>query len=378
MNNSGDKVSLWDSFASYSGDNVTHANAIDTVDYAGAGFPDPVGASIYLTDLSADNNVGTNWAVSTDGGATPLYTGYTSTAAGGNVGTDVGSPGTPVVVADVFINEVDSDTPGSDTAEFIELYDGGAGNTALDGMVVVLFNGNGDTSYDSFDLDGYTTDANGYFVIGTVPENDIYVAPGSGGWLQNGADAVALYSADATDFPSGTAVSTTNLIDAIAYDTDDADDAGLLPLLNAGQPQVNESGGGDKDNQSSQRCPNGTGGARNTDTYAQYAPTPGAENTCVTPVTFVKIHDVQGNGSASPLVGQTVAIEGIVVGDFQDGAGGTNGDLMASTFRKRMLMQIADPLTSEGVFVYNGIYLPSMYRSVIWSVWKVPSLNTTV
>ena len=29
----------------------------------------------------------------------------------------------------VIINEVDSDTPGSDAAEFVELYDGGTGNT---------------------------------------------------------------------------------------------------------------------------------------------------------------------------------------------------------------------------------------------------------
>src|SRR5690606_10235748 len=31
----------------------------------------------------------------------------------------------------VLINEVDSDTPGTDTAEFVELYDGGRGNTPL-------------------------------------------------------------------------------------------------------------------------------------------------------------------------------------------------------------------------------------------------------
>ena len=41
-------------------------------------------------------------------------------------------------------------------------------------------------------------------------------------------------------------------------------------------------------------------------------------------ITF--IHDVQGNGAASPLVGQTVVVTGVVVGDFQDGASGTNGD----------------------------------------------------
>ena len=47
----------------------------------------------------------------------------------------------PPVATNVIINEIDSDTPGTDAAEFVELYDGGAGNTPLDGLVVVFYNG---------------------------------------------------------------------------------------------------------------------------------------------------------------------------------------------------------------------------------------------
>ena len=253
----------------------------------------------------------------------------------------------------VIINEVDSDTPGTDIAEFVELYDGGAGNTALDGLVVVFYNGSNDLSYASYDLDGFNADANGYFLLGNA---GVTPTPGisfASNGLQNGADAVALYQGDATSFPSGTVITTTNLIDALVYDTSDGDDAGLLVLLNAGQPQVDEAGSGDKDNHSNQRCPNGSGGARNTDTYAQFAPTPGATNTCVAPALAVKIHAVQGSGSASPLVGVKVAIEGIVVGDFQDGVG-TNGDLNGFHVQEEEADADGDPLTSEGIFVYNG------------------------
>ncbi len=217
------------------------------------------------------------------------------------------------------------------------------GNTALDGLVVVFYNGSNDLSYASYDLDGFSTDANGYFVLGNAgvtPTPSIIF--GSNG-LQNGQDAVALYADDAANFPNDTAVTTTNLLDAIVYDTSDADDAGLLVLLNPGQPQVDENGGGDGAGQSNQRCPNGSGGARNTDTYAQFAPTPGDDNTCVDPVAEVKIHDVQGNGAASPLVGQTVAIEGIVVGDFQDGASGTNGDFNGFHIQEEDADADADP-----------------------------------
>lgn len=150
-----------------------------------------------------------------------------------NDGQSFGDGGGPAT--NILINEIDADQDGTDSAEFIELFDGGAGNTALDGLVLVLYNGNSDVVYDAIDLDGQTTDANGFFVVGSanVPNVDLVEFTTNG--LQNGADAVALYVGDATDFPNGTAVTTTNLLDAIVYDTNDADDAGLLPLLNTGQ-----------------------------------------------------------------------------------------------------------------------------------------------
>lgn len=58
--------------------------------------------------------------------------------------------------------------------------------------------------------------------------------------LQNGADAVALYQANKSDFPINAAVTTTNLIDAVVYDSDDADVTGLLTGL-AKTVQYNEN-----------------------------------------------------------------------------------------------------------------------------------------
>jgi uncharacterized repeat protein (TIGR01451 family) len=185
----------------------------------------------------------------------------------------------------VIINELDSDTPGDDAAEYIELYNGGTGSAALDGMTLVFFNGSNDLSYYAQDLDGYQIAPNGYFVVGNplVPGVVITFAPGSFGFLQNGADAVALYWGSAVDFPNNTPLTSTNLsnvIDAVVYDTNDNDDTGLLALLNPGQPQVNESGGGNSATQSIGRCPNGSGGARNTDTYTTLTPTPNTGNAC--------------------------------------------------------------------------------------------------
>lgn len=184
----------------------------------------------------------------------------------------------------LVINEVDVDTPGTDTAEFVELYDGGVGNTALSGLVIVFYNGTNDQSYHAIDLDGYSTNASGYFVLGNSGVN-LATATFPTNTLQQGADAVALFQGDATGFPNGTALRTTNLLDAMVYDTDDADDTGLLTLVNAGQPQVNEGGAGDAARDANQRCPNGSGGQRNSATYLQAPPSPGTANNCtaVTP-----------------------------------------------------------------------------------------------
>ena len=163
-------------------------------------------------------------------------------------------------LADIIINEVDADTAGTDILEFVELYDGGVGNSALDGMVLVFYNGSDNASYAAYDLDGQTTNGEGYFVIGNAAVTNVSIVIPSNG-LQNGTDAVALYTGNDTDFPNDTPVTIINLLDAMVYDTNDSDNPDLLVLLNAGQAQINEDGAGDKDVHSSQRIPNGAGGA---------------------------------------------------------------------------------------------------------------------
>jgi len=312
----------------------------------------PVGNSLQLTGSGA-NYEDFSWAGNAPNTFGAVNTGQTFNGPGGAGGGCDGAG------SSVIINEVDADQSGTDAAEFVELYDGGAGNTDLTGLVLVLVNGSDDASYNAFDLDGQSTDGSGYFVLcgnaATTVNCDLDVSPDTN-LVQNGADAVALLTGDAVDYPTDTVVGTDDLIDAIVYDTNDGDDAGLLYLLSAGQPQINEGGSGNQTGHSNQRCPNGSGGARNTGTYAQFVPTPGEENLCEVPVVAIPlfIHDVQGNGSASPVAGELVAIEGIIVGDFQDGANGTNGDLNGFHIQEEDADADADAMTSEGIFVFDG------------------------
>lgn len=131
LNNGGDTIAIWESFAAYTGDHQTQLNAIEQVAYDDSnGWPsDNNAGSIYLTDLTADNTDGANWALSTDGASTPLFTAYTSNAAAGNSGADVGSPGVPASsIKPLLITEI-AVTPTA--GEFIEIYNPNATSVDL-------------------------------------------------------------------------------------------------------------------------------------------------------------------------------------------------------------------------------------------------------
>ncbi|WP_298760431.1 endonuclease [uncultured Psychroserpens sp.] len=150
----------------------------------------------------------------------------------------------------VVINELDCDTPGVDNMEFLELLSDSP-NFALDGYVVVFFNGSSsgmNSSYFTVDLDGYETDINGLLLIGSNSVSPVPQLLISENVIQNGADAVAIYQADDTDFPEQTVATIDNLVDVLIYGTADADDADMIAIFNqdprfASIQQINEGPG---------------------------------------------------------------------------------------------------------------------------------------
>jgi len=145
------------------------------------------------------------------------------------------------LISQVRINELECDTPGLDLKEFIELKTE-TPNTSLDDYVLVFFNGSfagDDSSYFSLNLDGVISDENGLVLIGSstmTPFPQLLIPFNA---IQNGADAIAIYYGDASDFPEGTKATTTHLIDALVYDTNDSNDQELLNLLGVTN-QINE------------------------------------------------------------------------------------------------------------------------------------------
>ena len=155
---------------------------------------------------------------------------------------------------DFFINEVNVAVDGELTGQFIEIFDGGIGQQPLDGVVVVLYNGKNSLSYNVVDLTGYSTNEQGFCVIGWENGTNVDVIVDfdvSFGFLQPGPDAVALHLGSPEHFQAKEATNY-NLIDAIVYGENLA--LSLLHTLLPNQQVLNELEGRTPADQSISRC----------------------------------------------------------------------------------------------------------------------------
>ena len=185
----------------------------------------------------------------------------------------------------LYILESDADTPGTDDAEFVEIWNntGSEIDFATTKYFLLLINGGDDWTYEVVQMTG-TLASDSIHVIGPVSmiESDDNFT-GSVDQLQNGADGLMLVRCDdatdaATDFPDNTTVAsgtfttgsgkTATVIDSLAYDTDDIDDTGLMAALGVSY-QWNENMNGLQQTESLRRF--------NKDTWTAGTPTPGTK-----------------------------------------------------------------------------------------------------
>jgi len=239
-----------------------------TLIISGAGFTGATGVTLGSVSQTFTVDSDTGITITAVGDGTPLGPqSLVVTTPGGS------TPPFSVTVINLVINEVDSDTPGTDAAEFIEISTQVPG-VSLAGYTLVFWNGSNDLSYFAVELNA-VTNAFGLLLVGNVGVTPVIIFADN--FLQNGPDAVAIYQAPAVAFPNNTAVTAAGLIDAVVYDTADADDAGLLdvllgPVPSVGRVQVDENANAAQATDSVQRC--GLGRRRG-DKFGVGAATPG-------------------------------------------------------------------------------------------------------
>lgn len=298
------------------------------------------------------------------------------------LGTHTASCDNGTTVPTVTINEIRIDQPSSDVDEYFEL--AGPAGTALDGLTyLVIGDGTGGSGVIEavVDLSGSVIPSDGFFVVAestfTLGSADLVTSLN----FENSDNVTHLLVAGFTG-ANGDDLDTNDdgTLDVIPWTTE-LDRIALVEEANPpsstefhyGPPQIGPDGSFVPGHVF--RCPDGTGDW----TIGAFSPvgtndTPGAANDCGTgggeiglcgdPATL--IHAIQGSDSTSPLVGETVTIEGVVVGDFS----GLSG------FYVQEEADDVDTLdtTSEGVFVFMG----SSYGTPPVSAGNVVRVNGSV
>lgn len=246
--------------------------------------------------------------------------------------------------ATVFFNELHYDNVGADAGEAVEV--AGPAGTDLTGWSVVLYNAGSNAAasitYDTDALNGIIPDqGNGYGAVSLgYPANGIQNGSPDGFALVNAGNTVVQFLSyeGGMTASNGPASGLTSTDIGVAETGGDA--AGLsLQLKGTGTTYQDFSWTAPSDDSfgavnAGQTFGTGGGG-----------PVEPAPEVCGDPATLISA--VQGSGDASPLVGQTVTLEAVVVGDFQ-GAGGLGG----FNLQEQASDQDTNPETSEGISVF--------------------------
>jgi predicted extracellular nuclease len=221
-----------------------------------------------------------------------------------------------------FISEIHYDDEGADVGEFVEVTL--PAGTSSDGLTVVLYNGNGGTSYATLSLPVATPPAAG----------PVAVSVNAAG-LQNGApDGLAL-------------VQGTTVLDALSYEGSFTATNGAAAGRTLGDVGVFEAGSEPDGLSLSLRFDSAGNGAwfpPATSTRDAVNPPAPMTGPCDSAATH-EIGAVQGEGATTPFAGQQVAVRGVVVGDVPGLSGFYLQDVDGD----------GDPATSDGIFVESGI-----------------------
>ena len=251
-------------------------------------------------------------------------------------------------MANVFINEFHYDNADTDEGEFIEI--AGPAGTDLSGWQIVLYNGSNGKSYETINLSGQIDDeGNGFGALSFARAG-----------IQNGSpDGFALVD------------STGSVVQFLSYegvfDADDGPASGMTSVdvgveeagtTPAGHSlQLSGTGTTSEDFSWSAPSTNSAGSINAGQTFGSTGGgdgdgNDGGDSGNAGEPTLISA--IQGSGVSSNMVGQTVTVEAIVVGDFQNGDADTGRSLGGFYLQEEDDDADGDASTSEGLFVFDS------------------------
>lgn len=263
-------------------------------------------------------------------------------------------PATALAAGDgITINEIRIDQPGGDVDEYFEL--SGDADASLDGLTyLVIGDGSGGSGVieNVTDLSGHTLDSNGFFVaaestftLGTADLTETLDFENSDNVTHLLVDGFTGSSGDDLDTDDDGTLDTTpwtEIVDSVALVESFSSGEEIYSSVTVG-PDGSFVPGHVYDCIDDGWTIGSFGGGEDT---------PGEVNICDAsepePLELA-INEVQGPGDSSPVEGELVTVEGIVVGDFQ---GDGEEQLGGFNLQEEAADRDQDPATSEGIFVF--------------------------
>ncbi|KAK2870387.1 hypothetical protein Q8A67_024779 [Cirrhinus molitorella] len=179
---------------------------------------------------------------------------------------------------DFLLNEINTDSPGgAEDEEFIELWHPSGFRMSLDFIWLVMINGQTGMVYYELELNGYYTDDDGYFLIGSSKVGpDIRMPPNT---IQNGPDAIVLYRSKSPPSKEGPNIPKSGLLDVVVYRTRGTDKkvSELTEALTPGQLPLLEDISVLPGDETLSRCGTKT---VNLNDFRVTSPTPRKQNNC--------------------------------------------------------------------------------------------------
>ncbi|MBS1673966.1 MAG: ExeM/NucH family extracellular endonuclease, partial [Actinobacteria bacterium] len=271
--------------------------------------------------------------------------------------------GTGVVINEAYLSG--GSAGAAFTNKFVELYNPTAEAVTLDG-----------TSLQYRPATGTGASSGVVALTGTIPAHGYFLVQGG----SNGSAGAALPAADlvstlnpsgttgtlalvkgtaAATLPTGSVTASDAVIDLLGYGTSNTFEGALAtaPSSNADVKSLNRTDAKDTDANNADFALSATitpTNAKNNGTDPDPEPSPTPTET-TTPGEAKSIAEVQGTTDTSPLVGQTVTVQGVVTGDYRTGGykgltiqtQGTGGDVKTDG-------------ASDGIFVYLNALTPSL------------------
>jgi uncharacterized protein len=245
------------------------------------------------------------------------------------------------------------------THDFIELYNRTDDPINLNGWSVQYASATG-SSWAVTPLSG-SIQPGGYYLVqqaagagGTTP----LPTPDAVGSIAMAAGAGKVALSSGTAALSGTCPTSDVYVDFVGYGSTATcyEGSGPTATLSNTTAALRKDDGAQDTNDNAADFTTGDPNPRNSGTGDNGGGDPEPVDGCVEPTHF--IYEIQGDGAATPIPGTSVVVRGVVTADFT--SGGASGIPANQGLRGFFLEAIPDdrdedPLTSEGIFVFDGV-----------------------